>query len=124
MTEYKKKLNPEDFQDGIPQDEFEKLIIEYFPVTAQQIQKCAVFDEKKRVYPWRQLGCLNYTPTSFGTSVPEVTAIKENENGTLTLTVDAVCEMLLCDDAIITHELTMKFAEDGSFQYLGNKIVN
>lgn len=37
---------------------------------------------------------------------PEVTNIKENEDGTVTLTVDAVCEMILCDDSVITHELT------------------
>ena len=40
------------------------------------------------------------------------------------LTVEAVCDMVICDDAVITHELTVRFAEDGSFQYLGNKILN
>lgn len=32
--------------------------------------------------------------------------------------------MVICDDAFITHELTVRFAEDGSFQYLGNEILN
>ena len=32
--------------------------------------------------------------------------------------------MVICEDAVITHELTMRFAEDGSFQYLGNEILN
>lgn len=32
--------------------------------------------------------------------------------------------MVICDDAVITHELTVQFAEDGSFQYLGNEILN
>ena len=32
--------------------------------------------------------------------------------------------MVICDDAVITHELTVRFAEDGSFQYLGNEILN
>ena len=50
--------------------------------------------------------------------------VKENEDGTVTLTVDAVCDMVICDDAVITHELTVKFADDGSFQYLGNKILD
>ena len=49
---------------------------------------------------------------------------KENEDGTITLTVEAVCDMVICDDAVITHELTVRFAEDGSFQYLGNEILN
>ena len=55
---------------------------------------------------------------------PEVTHIKENDDGTITLTVDAVCRMVLCDDAVITHELTVRFSENGSFQYLGNEILN
>ncbi len=73
---------------------------------------------------WERLGCFNYAPTFFGTSVPEVTHIRENEDGTVTLTVDAVCQMVLCDDAVITHELTIQFEEDGSFKYLGNEILN
>lgn len=32
--------------------------------------------------------------------------------------------MVICNDAVITHELTVRFFEDGSFQYLGNKILN
>ena len=84
----------------------------------------AVFDEEKQTYEWARLGCFNYALTYFGTSFPEVTDIRENGDGTITLTVDAVCSMILCDDAVITHELTVQFAEDGSFQYLGNKILD
>ena len=58
----------------------------------------------------------------MGPSVPEVAAVKENQDGTITLTVNAVCDMVLCDDALITHDLTVKFKEDGSFQYWGNEI--
>jgi hypothetical protein len=53
-----------------------------------------------------------------------ILGVKENEDGTVTLTVDAVCDMVICDDAVITHELTVKFADDGSFQYLGNEILD
>ena len=108
----------------LPKEEFESLIMEYLPVTAEQIQEYAVFDEKNQTYVWVRLGCLNYAPTFFGTSLPEVIDIKENEDGTVTLTVDAVCDMVICDDAVITHELTVKFADDGSFQYLGNEILD
>ena len=79
---------------------------------------------KTRPIYWVRLGCFNYAPTFFGTSLPEVVDIKENEDGTVTLTVEAVCDMVICDDAVITHELTVRFAEDGSFQYLGNEILN
>ena len=121
---YEKELYSEVYPNGIPKEEFESLIMEYFPVTAEQIREYAVFDEKKQTYVWRRLDCLNYAPTFFGTSLPEVTEIKENGNGTITLTVNAVCDMVICNEAVITHELTVQFTEDGSFRYLGNKILN
>lgn len=120
---YQEQFPSEDYPDGIPKDEFERLIMEYLPVTAEEIQSCAVFDEEKQTYAWARLGCSNYAPTYFGTSFTEVTDIRENKDGTVTLTVDAVCSMILCDDAVITHELTVRFSENGSFQYLGNKIL-
>ena len=121
---YGKKFNSEDYPNGIPKEEFESLIMEYLPVTAEQIREYAVFDEEKQTYYWERLGCFNYAPTFFGISLPEVVGIKENEDGTVTLTVEAVCDMVICNDAVITHELTVRFAENGSFQYLGNEILN
>lgn len=121
---YQERFQEEDYLEGIPKEEFESLIMEYLPITAEEIQKYAVFDEEKQTYAWERLGCFNYNPTFFGTSVPEVVHIRENEDGTVTLTVDAVCQMVLCNDAVITHELTVQFAENGSFRYLGNKILN
>ena len=121
---YGEKFNSEDYPNGIPKEEFESLIMEYLPITAEQIREYAAFDEENQTYLWARLGCFNYAPTFFGTSLPEVVDIKENEDGTATLTVEAVCDMVICDDAVITHELTVRFAEDGSFQYLGNEILN
>ncbi len=121
---YGEKFNSENYPRGIPKEEFERLIMEYLPVTAEQIREYAVFDEENQTYLWAGLGCFNYVPAFFGTSLPEVVGIKENDDGTVTLTVEAVCDMVICDDAVITHELTVRFAEDGSFQYLGNKILN
>ena len=121
---YEKRFPSEDYPDGIPKEEFENLIMEYIPVSKEKITKYAVFDEEKQTYTWVRLGCFNYVPTFFGTSVPEVTKVKKNEDGTMTLTVDAVCEMVLCDDAVITHELTLKLEEDGGFKYISNGILN
>ena len=121
---YGEKFRSEDYPDGIPEKKFENLIMEYLPVTKEQIREYAVYDEDNQTYLWRRLGCFNYTPSFFGTSLPEVVDVKKNEDGTITLTVDAVCDMVICDDAVITHELTVRFKEDGSFQYMGNKILN
>ena len=121
---YKKKFNGKKYPSGIPKDQFEQLIMEYLPVSREDIEKYASYNEKKKTYDWMRLGCFNYAPNFFGTSIPEVTKIKHNSNGTVTLTVDAVCEMVLCNEAVITHELTVKVNKDGSFRYLGNKILN
>ena len=121
---YKKKFNGKKYPSGIPKDQFEQLIMEYLPVSREEIEKYASYNEKKKTYDWMRLGCFNYAPNFFGTSIPEVTKIKHNSNGTVTLTVDAVCDMVLCNEAVITHELTVKFNKDGSFRYLGNKILN
>ena len=109
---YKKKFNGKKYPSGIPKDQFEQLIMEYLPVSREEIEKYASYNEKKKTYDWMRLGCFNYAPNFFGTSIPEVTKIKQNSNGTVTLTVDAVCEMVLCNEAVITHELTVKFNKD------------
>lgn len=122
QMEHKKKMDYENYVNGIPKKEFETLLMAYLPVTPEQLEKYAAYDTKKQTYVWQPLGCLNYNPTVLGTAVPEVTNIKENADGTITLTVDALCEMLVHEEAAMTHELTVRILEDGSFQYLGNKI--
>ena len=47
----------------------------------------------------------------------------QNDDGTITLTVNAVCESLN-NEAFIKHELTIKENSDGSFVYLKNEILD
>ncbi len=110
--------------EGIPADEFETLIMKYIPTSREIIRQNSVFNIEKEEYYWAGLGCMNTAPTFFGTSIPEVVDIKENDGGTITLIVNAVCEMVLNDEAIITHELRIKENSDGSFMYKGNKIID
>ena len=124
MLKYGERMDGETAAKGIPEEDFERLIMSYIPVTSEQLKQYAHYDSNEKVYPWASLGCFNYSPTFFGTSFPEVTDVKDNVDGTVTLTVDAVCEMVLCDDALITHKLTIKPEKDGSFKYMGNEIVN
>ena len=70
------------------------------------------------------VGGSNFTPTNFTKSLPEVVEIKEDEDGCMTLVINAVCDRFICDDAVITSELTVKFNEDSTFKYMGNKILN
>ena len=57
-------------------------------------------------------------------SLPEVTEVRHNEDGTIVLTIHAVCDSVVCNDAVITHELTMKIQDDGTIQYVGNRILD
>ena len=123
QMKYQKRFVMEEGKNGIPAEEFEQLMSEYLPVTAEQLRNIATFDAEKQEYVWAKLGCGNYAPTHFGTSLPEVIKVEEHQDGALTLTVEAVCDMVISNDAVITHELTVKFREDGSFQYLGNKVL-
>lgn len=122
IMEYQKSLPLKQYSQGIPKEEFENLIMKYLPVTVEELEKYAVFDSEQKVYLWARSGCGNYVPQEFGTSIPEITKIKENADGTTTLTVDAVCEML-GTDALFSHELTLRFLQDGRVEYLGNRII-
>lgn len=122
FVEYKEQPDMDQYIDGVAQEEFERLIMKYLPVTAEQLRQYASYDAENQTYACARLGCLNYAPTDFGTSCPEITDIQENEDGTVTLTVDAVCEMS-GDDAVMSHRLTVSFPEEGGIVYLGNEIL-
>ena len=53
---------------------------------------------------------------------PNVIASQKNSDGTLTLTVDAICPEKETD-ALFTHKLTVRPLEDGGFQYVSNAIT-
>lgn len=121
---YHEKFEPGNVSGAVPKQDFESLMMEYLPVTEEELQKYAVYDEESLTYAWEGLDYSNHIRTYFGTSFPEITGRRENGDGTVTFTVDAVCRPFLCDDAVITHELTVRLCEDGSFRYLGNKILD
>ena len=121
---YGKKFSNETGVAGVTADEFESVIMTYLPVTAEELKEWAVYDEQSNTYAWQRLGYGNYAPTHFGLSLPEVIEIKHNEDGTVVLTINAVCDSVVCNDAVITHELTVKFQNDGSVHYVGNRILD
>ena len=123
MEEYGRGIETEKCAEGIPQEEFESLMTKYLPVTAEQLREFASYDPESKTYDWVMLGVGNYAPNAFWISVPEVTGITENENGTITLTVDAVCEKKGNDD-FYTHEVTLRILDDGKAMYLSNHIMD
>ena len=123
QEEYGKEIDPEKCAAGIPQEDFENLMTKYLPVTAGQLRKYASYDPESETYDWVVLGAGNYAPNAFWVSVPEVTQITENEDGTVTLTVDVVCEKKGNDD-FYTHEVTLRILDDGKAMYLSNHILD
>lgn len=123
VQKYQERIPYEIYRDGIPAEEFEKVITAYLPIEVDALRQYVSCDGETRRYDYEPQGCFTSTPTFLGTALPEVTAVRENEDGTVTLTVEAVCDMVICSDAALIHELTVKFAEDGSFQYRGNRVI-
>ena len=121
---YGEKFTAEKEVVGIPAEEFENVIMTYLPVTKEELKEWAVYDEQSNMFIWERLGYGNYSPTHFGLSLPEVTEVRHNEDGTIVLTIHAVCDSVVCNDAVITHELTMKIQDDGTIQYVGNRILD
>ncbi len=122
FMKYQKRVGLETYPDGIPKEEFENLITEYLPITAEELTRYAVFDEEKKVYVWKRLGQLTYSANKFSTSIPEVTDIVENLDGTLAVYIDAVCPMA-GEDSLMSHRLTMQIQGDGSVRFLGNQVL-
>ena len=123
MEEYGREIDTEKCAGGIPQEEFESLLTKYLPVTAEQVREYASYDPESETYDWVMLGVGNYAPNAFWISVPEVTGIRENEDGSVTLTVDVVCEKKGNDD-FYTHEVTLRILDDGKAMYLSNHILD
>ncbi|HJC43820.1 MAG TPA: hypothetical protein H9756_09120 [Candidatus Mediterraneibacter gallistercoris] len=123
MEEYGREIDTEKCAEGIPREEFESLMTKYLPVTAEQLREYASYDAESGTYDWVMLGVGNYAPNAFWISVPEVTGIRENEDGTVTLTVDVVCEKKGNDD-FYTHEVTLRILDDGKAMYLSNHIMD
>ena len=124
QMKYGEKFTAEKEVVGIPAEEFENVIMTYLPVTKEELKEWAVYDEQSNRFIWERLGCGNYSPTHFGLSLPEVTEVRHNEDGSIVLTIHAVCDSVVCNDVVITHELTMKIQDDGTIQYVGNRILD
>ena len=124
-VENKNGLVEENVPNGIPKEEFEELFTKYFPITSTQLEKMSVYQSKDKKYQWVRLGCGNYAPDMWGIPIPEVVDIKENEDGTTVLWIDAVWEGKGLDCAF-SHKVTLniKKGQDTSIQYLGNYILD
>ena len=106
----------------VPAGEFEEVILAYFDVDLDTLRQRSYYDGEKDAYPWRPVETNDYVFLQYYTCEPEVTACRSNEDGTVTLTV----QMLSTDlktDSLFAHEVTVRPGKNGTFQYVGNQVV-
>lgn len=100
---------------AVPAADFERIVTKHFPISAKELRETAVFDPSRHVYAWQSFCGPQYEPT------PVVVAYRTNEDGSLTLTVDAVA-IEYYSDCDFTDTVTVMTHKDGSFEYLSNSL--
>lgn len=104
----------------VPGTEFEALISKYIDVSAEELKSYAQYDAETDSYPIVLGGMHEHV---LKAPVPEVTAVAENGDGTITLTVDAL-SVEYASDRAFTHLLTVRVSEDGSFRFVSNQMLH
>lgn len=107
----------------IPAREFESLIQQFFDIDTQTLRNLAWYNPENHTYPWRQIETNDFVDNfSFYTMEPEVTASTENPDGSITITVQVISTDLKTDCAF-SHEVTVRPMEDGTFRFIGNRML-
>lgn len=104
----------------IEQEEFETVLMEYLPADQDNIRSHTKYLPENKVYEYRPRGF--YEAESPNIPYPEVIGYAANDDGTLTLTVNAVYPGEGTSKAY-THEVMIRPLQDGGFQYLSNKML-
>lgn len=107
----------------IPAGEFEAVILPFFNVDLETFRQAAQYQPDTDSYPWRPMEGDDHTFLHFYTIEPEVTAYRENGDGTLTLTVELLSTDLKTD-CLFAHELTVRPLEGEKFQFVGNRMTS
>lgn len=103
----------------IPAEQFESVITKYLDIAPNEIRSMADYDSSADTYYFS-----SRTPEAKGSTpdmpYPEVSSIVNNEEGTITLVVEAVWPKCRNDRAYV-HEVTIRPEKDG-FKYISNKV--
>lgn len=108
------------FYYRIPASTFESIITAYFDIAPENLRETCCYDTDTDTYPWLDVAYDNLS--YFPLITPDVKACRQNTDGTLTLTVDAMC-VGLKTDSLFRHELTVRPDADDGFQYVSNRII-
>ena len=114
---YGEKLDEEAAAGGIPKVQFEEVVLTYFDISAEQLEKYARYDAAG-VYPWEPVNA--WKRVRQMQPFPEVVRCVEDQDGTLTLYVEGIL-IVAGDDCAFRHRVTMR-ERDGRWVYVANDI--
>ena len=106
----------------IPASEFEQVMLPFFAIDRDTLRELTQYDPATGTYPWRPMEGDDHTFLHFYTIAPEVTACRDNGDGTLTLTVELYSTDLKTD-CLFAHELTVRPLGETDFQFVGNRMT-
>ena len=103
----------------IQAEEFENVIMQHFRISPNELHSLLKFDADKNVYTYRPRGFgeFDYAQIPY----PEVVAYKENDDGSLELSVNAVYPNDNTSKLFSTKVTVIE--EDGKIYYLSNEIL-
>lgn len=104
----------------IPAEVFEYVIESHFLIDHEELRKRAAYFPEDQTYEYRPRGFyeVEYPKIPY----PEVISYRENSDGTLTLTVNAVYPEENTSRAY-THKTVIRPLDNGGFQYVSNQIM-
>lgn len=115
---YGEKLNEEEAAGGIPKAQFEEVILTFFDISVEELEKYARYDAAGGMYPWEPINAWNRVRQVQ--PFPEVVRCVENQDGTWTLYVEGIL-IVAGDDCTFRHKVTMR-ERDGGWVYVANDI--
>ena len=106
----------------IPSGEFERVVLPYFSVSAENLRALAGYDGQSDSYPWRPIRTNDMELYDYPTTEPYITDVRENPDGTTTLLLSCLSTDVPTD-CIFSHELTVRTLPSGGFEYVSNHIT-
>lgn len=105
----------------IPEEEFESVITAFFDIDPETLRRKTEYSPEQAAYKYRPRGFheAEYSDVPY----PEVVGCRENGDGTITLTVNAVYPH---DDTsrAFTHETVIRPLDGERFQYVSNRMLS
>ncbi len=103
----------------IPKEGFEGVIMDYFKIDAETLRRKTVYYPEDGTYEYRPRGYYEAEYPEY--PYPEVTGYAKNEDGTITLSVQAVFPAM-GDSRAYAHEVVVRPLANGGMQYVSNRV--